>query len=208
MSHVVHHCAQFATEAQAITVEQELLAFRAACAAWERRCHESRTNMMGLVPEPLAALATKHAFALPAEGYEILLKGLIDDVMQVRRMGSLIVFYGGGFDLGGAAIESYFAAMGATAYDRNGAVLVVECDAPDEAATDLAAALDDEEYDEQYTIGPDEEGGVFTIRFEGGGARACVAFDDSGVQDWAFIASLSHLTALTAPRLVAPPPKK
>ncbi len=194
MSHVILHCAEFDSEAAARAVEAALVGFCAAYAVYEREVHGR-----GLVPDqpspPLIEFARAQGFTLRGEG-ALLIKGLAQDELKVVRIDRLVCFYAGGFELGGDGIEAYFAHAQARRYARDEAHLVVASEDPEASARALAGFLEDEDFEDQYVLAEAGEGprdGVFSVRFERGETAWTLSFDDSGVQDWAFIACLPQL---------------
>ncbi len=208
MAHVVLHCAEFESESAAGVAAAGLDEFRAATIAYERQLGGPAEP-----PDPpLVEFAKAHGFALHG-ACEVLVKGPAEDTMQVLQVDRLVFFYAGGFDLGGDAIETYFSLAGASHYSRDTAQLVVASENPQASARSLASFLDDEEYAEQYYLAEAEaevyaDPTPFSVRFETADTSLATAviFDDSGVQDWAFIACLPQLHG-QAPRLAAPPPR-
>jgi hypothetical protein len=74
--------------------------------------------------------------------------------------------------------------------------LTIRNDAPDQRVQELAAFLDEEDYEGQYSIDDGEgasDAAFYTLTVVGRDRRSRLLFDGSGVQDWAFVAILPQL---------------
>ncbi|KIG18664.1 hypothetical protein DB30_07679 [Enhygromyxa salina] len=196
MAHVVMHCAQFPSDEGAIAAAEALEGLRAALVKWERDNHNDGTKPAA----PCLEFATRRSFIWPSDGVISLKHGA--DEIEVLQVDTLVFFYGGGFELGGAGTERAFEAMGAARH-VTGCHVVVEVGEAAAAARELAAFLDEEDFAGQYSLVEGDvkiEGFLHSIAFVGAAARHTLCFDDSGVQDWAFVAAAPQLSGM-GPRL-------
>lgn len=192
MSHVVMQAAEFPTLAEAERCEAELRTFIAAYGAYD--------DAPGPGDSPLVELGRTHGITWPEDpSAEILVKGLFSDEAQLARIDRLVFFWIGGFDLGGEPFREVLRRLGAahTANERT-CHLLVRTEDPEGRAAALAEFLDEEDYEEQYTV---EDAGAplaadiaFSVTFTGPKAKRRLVFDTSGVQDWAFTNLLYQLT--------------
>lgn len=196
MSHVVMQAAEFPSIDAATRAEAELERMFAEYVAWEKKAEQPWDS--DVVPPPLVDLGKRHGVAWPADKHSrFLLKGSFDEAAEMMRVDRVVFFWGGGFDLGGEWLRSVLRTMGAVATtDRP--FLVVRCPAPEARAKESGEFLVEEEDQEgQFSITSDDDAlrnAMFAITFETDNARAHLCFDDSGVQDWAFVAMLPQLT--------------
>jgi len=167
---------------------------------WEEAVGAAAWND-GPTPPPLLAFAERHAFAWPT-GARILLEGMAREGLRVVAIDELVFFWGGGFQVGGAGIERFFAAAGAVAQATR-CHLKVRSEPPAALVESLAQFLDDEDYEGQYSSQPLANASLgellHSVTVEGAEPMV-LGFDDSGVQDWAFTAVLYQLAGLH-PRL-------
>jgi hypothetical protein len=196
MAHVVMQCAQLLTTATAEAVAGALGRLVDEYSAWEAAAGAAAWDD-GPPPPPLRAFAERHGFVWP-EGARILLKGMAGEELRVVAIDELVFFWGGGFEVGGAGIERFFAAAGAEA-QATCCHLKVRAEAPAALAESLARFLDEEDYEEQYSVQPladaDLDRLLHSVTVEGPGPMV-LGFDDSGVQDWAFTAVLYQLAGM------------
>ena len=129
------------------------------------------------------------------------------DEIEVTVVDRLVFFHVGGFELGGEAIETYFARSGAMRCASERAHLVVQSADPVAHARELAAFLGDEDYEEQFTLLVDgavelrpfhdeQTDFLYTVTLADAEHACVLGFDDSGVQDWAFVAVLYQLCGM------------
>lgn len=144
------------------------------------------------VPPPLAAFGAAHGVEWPLrDDSRFLLKGSFEEEAQLLRVDHVLFFWGGGFELGGPTLRAIFTKLGATlCTDR--CALSIRAGDPDARADELAAFLEDEDYEGQFTL-DDEHGTLHTLTIIGPRSGRALSFDDSGVQDWAFVALLPQL---------------
>jgi len=200
MAHVVMQCAQLPTAAAAESVAQALARLIDEYSAWEDAAGASAWDE-GPLPPPLHAFADRHGFVWP-DGARNLLEGMAGEVLQVAAIDELVFFWGGGFEVGGAGIERFFAAVGAVA-QATCCHLKVRSESPAALVESLARFLDDEDYEEQYSVQPLADADLGTLLHSvtiEGPEPVVLGFDDSGVQDWAFTAVLHQLAGMH-PRL-------
>lgn len=195
MSHVVMQASEWATADDAIRCESELRALVDAYVKFERE--DPSPWARDRVAKPLTEFGRKHGVAWPLEDQaRFLLKGGVEESAGLLRVDRMVFFWGGGFDLGGDTLRGILRDMGAVRVAEHCA-LVVRASDPDARVRELASFLDDEEYDGQYTIddgtGAAPDGALHTVTFVSGARRRRFVFDDSGVEDWAFVAIVPQL---------------
>ncbi|WP_437275961.1 hypothetical protein WME90_32560 [Sorangium sp. So ce375] len=210
MSHVVMQAAEFSTVDAAARAEAELLQLVADYITYEKTADAPWSD--DAVPGPLVELGRRHGVPWPGDSTSrVLLKGLFEDEANVLRVDRLVFFWGGGFDLGDAWLRAVLlrglGAVRCTGWPQ----LLVRVDDPQARAAASGEFLVEEGYEEQFTTTPDDaalDGALFAITFERGGDRVHLTFDDSGVQEWAFVAMLPQLwgddPVLRAPAREAP----
>jgi hypothetical protein len=194
MSHVVMQASEWDSVDAAIRCEKELRALFDTYVRFERE--DSSPWAQDRVAPPLAAFGRAHGVAWPLEkDSRFLLKGGIEDSAEILRVDRMVFFWGGGFDLGGEALRNVLRSMGAVRV-AEGCTLFVRSDDPDERVKQLAAFLDDEDFEEQYEVDDGvapADHALHTVTFVSKARRRRIVFDDSGVQDWAFVAILPQL---------------
>jgi hypothetical protein len=204
MSHVVMQAAQFATIDAAKRAEDELQRMLADYAAWEK--HAEQPWSSDAVPPPLVELGQRHGVAWPGDKHSrFLLKGMADEAASVLQVDRLVFFWGGGFDLGGEWLRAVMRRMGAEVC-TGAPFIVVGCGDPEGRAAEAGEFLNAEDYEDQFSVSTDDgelDHALFAITFANDAARAHLVFDDSGVQDWAFVAMLPQLDG-DAPALRPP----
>jgi hypothetical protein len=204
MAHVVLHCAEYPTSEAAELAGAGLQRLKDEYIAYERSVGHRR-EPDGVVAPPLVAFGQRHGFAWPASGrFEI--EGGADEI-EVSVVDRLVFFHVGGFELGGEAIETYFARSGAIRCASERAHLVMRSAEPVASARELAAFLGDEDYEEQFTLLVDgavelrpfhdeQIDFLYTVTLADAEHACVLGFDDSGVQDWAFVAMLYQLCGM------------
>lgn len=180
--------------ADAERLEAELVALKAAYVRYEAEAEHPWAD--DAVPTPLVAWGERHGVPWQrSRETRFLLKGMFEDEAQILRVDRMVFFWGGGFDLGGAWLRTILGKLGAVACSA-APRLRIACHDPEGRARALAQFLVDEDYEDQFTVGDDPEdlpSALFALVLEHGDARRYVLFDDSGVQDWAFVALLPQL---------------
>jgi hypothetical protein len=216
MAHVVLHCAEFRTSDAAssaagalATLKAEYARHESSVALQSSRAPYGDSRTPELIPPPLVAFGERHGFVWPSScGF--LIKGFADEI-EIVAVDRLVFFYVGGFELGSEAIATYFAGSGAVRYAYDRCQLVMRVADPVARARELAAFLVDEDYEDQFTLridgqveGSDEaqsDGEVepyflFTLILTNAEHTCVLGFDDSGVQDWAFVSLLYQLSGM------------
>ena len=200
MAHVVMQAAQLPTTRAAEAAAEALARLVDEYSAWEEAAGAAAWDE-GPTPPPLLAFAARHGFEWPT-GARILLKGMAGEVLCVAAIDELVFFWGGGFEVGGAGIERFFAAGGAVAQATR-CHLTVRSESPAALVESLAQFLDEEDYEDQYSSQPLAAASLgellHSVTVEGP-EPLVLGFDDSGVQDWAFTTVLYQLAGLH-PRL-------
>lgn len=188
MAHVVLHCAEFPSSEKAIAAAAELETLKAALVAWEVGNFSDGKN----VPMPCLEFAERRAFEWPPNAV-VLLEHPASEI-EVVQVDALVFFYGGGFDLGGAGTARFFEYAGATRCATSGH-LVIDAQDPVALTRELASFLDEEDFADQYRVfeGKPPAPLMHSITLTGPGGPRVLGFDDSGVQDWAFVALLPQL---------------
>lgn len=204
MSHVVMQGAQLPTTQAADAAAEALVRLVDEYSAWEEAAGAAAWDQ-GPTPPPLLAFAERHGFAWPP-GARILLKGTAREGLCVAAIDELVFFWGGGFEVGGAGIERFFAAAGAVTQATR-CHLKVRSEPPAALVESLTQFLDDEDYQEQYSSRPLADASLgellHSVTVEGRDPIV-LGFDDSGVQDWAFTSVIYQLAGLH-PRLATAP---
>jgi hypothetical protein len=150
------------------------------------------------VPPPLVAFGERHGVTWPPDKTSrFLIKGLFrDDEVQVLRVDRMVFFSAAGFELGGETLRAILLRLGARAAVGEGKChLAIRNDDPDARVEELAEFLRDEDFEDQFTVcdGAGAPGAWFTLTVVGPAHRTRLAFEDSGVEDWAFVALLPQL---------------
>jgi hypothetical protein len=145
------------------------------------------------VPAPLVAFGERHGVQWPhTEESRVLLKGLFRDEANLLRVDRLVFFWGGGFDLGGETLRTILRGMRAVTCTGS-PQLVIRTPDPDARLAALTSCLDDEDFEDQFEVASDPgdlEYAWFSVTLENDDTRVHLIFDDSGVQDWAFVSLL------------------
>jgi hypothetical protein len=218
MAHVVLHCAEYRSSDAANLAAEALMKLKEDYASYEARALQSRRAPHGgssssspeTIPPPFVAFGERHGFVWPSS-CRFSIKGFADEI-EVVAVDRLVVFYVGGFELGGKALASYFAGSGAIRYVSDGGHLVMQVAEAVDRARELAAFLVDEDYEGQFTLRidgevqgapPDEDDAehdeeffLFTVTLTNAEHTCVLGFDDSGVQDWAFVSLLYQLSGM------------
>ena len=195
MSHVVMQAAEFPSVDLAVRCENELLALIDAYVKFEATSPDPWGGKT--VPPPLAAFGKGHGIDWPNdERARFLIKGSFEDEANVLRVDRMVFFWAGGFDLGGDTLREILRSLGArVAVGEGECQLTIRHDDPTARVEELAAFLSDEDFEDQFTVGdgaaPDA---YFSIAVVGPKDTKHIAFDDSGVQDWAFVTVLPQLS--------------
>lgn len=191
MAHVVMQAAEFPTLEAAERCEAELRSFIAAYGRYE--------ESPAAAASPLDELGRRHGVAWPGDrSSRISVKGPFSDSAALARIGRLVFFWIGGFNLGGETMREVLRRLGAVATaSEAGCHVVVRHDDPDDRVDALAAFLDDGDFEEQYTVQdagtPLDADAPFSVTFVGPRHARRLVFDTSGVQDWAFTELLHQL---------------
>jgi hypothetical protein len=186
--------AEFPTIDLAERCEEELRALIAAYVRFEATDPDPWSGTR--VPPPLAAFGERHGIAWPlTPSSRFLTKGSFEEVANLLRVDRMVFFWAGGFDLGGDTLRAILTKLGATAAVGEGNChLAIRHDDPTTRANELGSFLiEEQDCEGQFTIEDGTADTYFSITFIGANARARLAFDDSGVQDWAFTAALPEL---------------
>jgi hypothetical protein len=193
VSHVVLQAAEFPTTAAAERCETELRSLIDDYVRFEKSDPDPWGNKR--VPPPLVAFGKRHGIEWPlTEASRFLIKGMFSEEAQLLRVDRMVFFWAGGFYLGGPTLRDILRRLGARAVVDNGQChLAIRNDNPDARIEELAAFLVEEDYEDQFTIGPDGDG-MFTLTVIGPSHRNRISFDDSGVEDWAFMAVVPQLS--------------
>jgi len=194
MSHVVMQASEWTSIDDAIRCESELRALVDAYVKFERE--DPSPWARDRVAKPLIEFGRKHGVAWPLEDdARFLLKGGVEESAGLLRVDRMVFFWGGGFDLGGETLRGILRAMGAIRVAEQCFIVVKAAD-PDARVRELASFLDDEEYAGQYAIDDgvgEAPHALHTVTFVSGARRKRLLFDDSGVEDWAFVAIVPQL---------------
>lgn len=215
MAHVVLHCAEYPSSdaanaaADALTkLKEDYARHESSVALQSSRAPYGDSTKPGVIPPPLVGFGERHGFVWPSScGFSI--KGLADEI-EIAAVERLVFFYVGGFELGGSAIETYFARSGAIRYASNRCHLVMQSAEAVDRARELAAFLVDEDFEDQFTLridgkvegrsgevhrgGEGDENLLFAVTLTNAEHTCLLGFDDSGVQDWAFVSLLYQLS--------------
>lgn len=204
MAHVVLHCAEYPDGDAARLVGEALQRLKDEYVEYERGLGQRRADE-GIASPPLVAFGQRHGFEWPASA-RFAIKGAADEI-EVTVVDRVVFFHAGGFELGGMAIEWYLAHSGAVSWASDRAHLLVRSADPVASARELAAFLVDEDYEEQFTLlvdgevelrpfQDDEADFAFTVTLVDAEHTCVLGFDDSGVQDWAFVSLLYQLCGM------------
>ena len=151
------------------------------------------------VAPPLAAFGERHRVIWPNDASSrFTIKGSFNEEAHLLRVDRMVFFWAAGFDLGGKTLRSILHKLGAQAVVGEGAChLEIRHDDPKARAEELAEFLCAEDFDDQFTLthdAPANSTEYFSITVKGRDHQSRLDFDDSGVQDWAFVALLPQLT--------------
>ncbi len=194
VSHVVMQAGEFGTVDDAKHVESELQQLVESYVEFEKTDPDPWGTKR--VPPPLEAFGKRHGIEWPlVESALFLLKGLFEEEANVTRVDRMVFFWGGGFELGGKTLRIALRRMGAVAC-IDFCHLVVRSASPKARLAKLTRFLVDEDFEDQFSVLSDPaglEGALFSITLEDDDDRKYLIFDDSGVQDWAFVSLLPQL---------------
>lgn len=196
MSHVVLQAAEFPSVELAVRCETELRALIDEYVQFEATDPDPWGG--DRVPPPLVAFGKRHGVDWPTDrASRFAVKGLFVDEARLRRVDRMVFFWAGGFDLGGETLRSILVQLGAQVAVGDGHChLEIRHEDPDTRVEKLESFLLDEDFEDQFTVG-DGEGSpfdtYFSITFVGPQHSRRIEFDDSGVQDWAFVALIAKL---------------
>lgn len=197
--------AEFPTLDAATKGEAELERLFRDYVAFEK--HAENPWSADVVPPPLVELGRRHGVAWPGDKYSrFLLKGGFDEAAEVLRVDRLVCFWGGGFDLGGQWLREVLRKMGAVTVTERPFV-VVRCADPKARADESSEFLVAEDLEDQFSVSTDDDDltdSLFAVTFESDATRVHMCFDDSGVQDWAFVTLLPQLSGEDPALRVAP----
>jgi hypothetical protein len=189
MSHVVLQAASFPTVEDAQRAENELRKLFDAYVAFESTDPERQDR----VPPPLIDFGRAHGVEWPLrDDARFLLKGAFVEVAQLMRVDRLLFFWGGGFELGGPTSRAILEKLGA-AVTTDRCDLVVRSSDPDARVRELIEFLEEEDFEDQFTIDDEDADPLHRLRVVGPAHERVLTFDDSGVEDWAFVALLPQL---------------
>lgn len=191
MAHVVLQAASFPSVEAARRAEFELRRLMEAYAAFE--ASDPDPWRRDRVPPPLLAFGEAHGVVWPLrDDSRFLLKGSFAEMAELLRVDHVLFFWGGGFELGGPTLRTILAKLGATLCTEHCA-LSIRANDPDARADELASFLDDEDFEDQFQRDEGEASALHTLTILGASESRVLTFDDSGVQDWAFVALLPQL---------------
>lgn len=186
---------EFGTIERAAVAEAALQQLFADYVAFEKAAKDPWSR--DVAPPPLVAFGQRHGVEWPRDtASRFLLKGLFADSAELLRVDRIVFAWGGGFDLGGAWLQAVLRAMGASVC-ASAPQLVVRCGDPDARLAELTEFLaEEEDYADQFSVAREEgalDDALFSITLARDAERRYLMFDDSGVQDWAFVAVLPQL---------------
>lgn len=195
MAHVVMQAAQFSSIEQATRVEEELQRLVAAYISYEQNDESPWSE--DAVPTPLVELGARHGVPWPGgKDARFFLKDTFDHAAALLRVDRAVFFWGGGFDLGGEWLRDVLYELGAT-FCTDAPRVVVRVADPHARVAEASEFLTAEDYEDQFSVSTTDDDlhdPWFAITFANDTTRAHLVFDDSGVQDWAFVAMLPQLS--------------
>ena len=195
MSHVVMQAAEFSSVDLAAQCEKELRALIDAYVKFETTDPDPWGGKT--VPPPLAAFGKRHGIDWPNhEKARFLIKGLFKEAANLLLVDRMIFFWAGGFDLGGDTLRAILRSLGArVAVGEGKCHLTIRHEDPAARVEELAGFLNDEDFEDQFTVGDAAASDAyFSITVVGPKDTKHIGFDDSGVQDWAFVSVLPQLS--------------
>jgi hypothetical protein len=200
MSSVVMQAAEFETVADAERAEAALERLEKAYIEFERTDPSPWSDER--VPPPLAVFGEAHGVEWPlVESSRFLLEGRFGEEARLLRVDRMVFFWGPGFELGGETLRMILQRMGAVA-TADFCKLVVKSDSPDVHLEQWVQFLIDEDFEDQFEVASNDspsDSVLFSVALEG--TNHVLAFDDSGVRDWAFVTLLPQLAGMD-PRLI------
>lgn len=183
MAHVVMQAAEFPTQEAASKCEAELRLLFDAYVKFEKTDPDPWGGSR--VAPPLVEFGRLHGIDWPHDQKSrFLLKGTFEDAAELVRIDRVVFFWGGGFDLGGPTLQTVMRKLGATAVAQ-WCHLRIAHDEPAQRLSGLTTFLDEDAAELEHAL--------FSITIESGRERKYLLFDDSGVQDWAFVAAVRQL---------------
>lgn len=200
MSHVVMQAAEFPNIEAAGAAMARLEAFYSKYVEFEAT--DPNPWSWDAVPDVLTRFGNEFGVDWPhTKTARFMLKGAFRDTAELLCVGRLVFFWGGGFEMGGDTFRAVLAKMGATK-TAEFCELVIHNDDPDGLIEAWVESLEADDFEDQFTLDPEEDGDwLHTITVKGPTGERLVAFDDSGVSDWAFTSLLPQLVDLD-PRFV------
>jgi len=196
MSHVVMQAAEFPTPEHATRAAKELEALVAEVGRFEKKEQGKWDHKMAM--PPLVKFGRRHGVKWPDnEASSISVKGVIEEDGNVLQVDRMVFFWIPGYDLGGDPMREVLRRLGATEVGSEGNCNIeIRADDPDTRLEELTEFLDEEDYQDQYSVRGDVPvtGMYFSLTVVGKDQKVVVEFDDSGVQDWDFTAVLPQLS--------------
>lgn len=194
MSHVVMQAAEHRTIQDAQRCEAALRGLFDDYARFEAEDPSPwRTDR---VPPPLVSFGKRHGVEWPHDdASRFLVKGVFTEEAKLLRIDRMVFFWAGGFDLGGPTLRAILTGLGAIRVEGDCHLSIRHPD-PDARAAELATFLDENDFEHQYRVDAGEgtlEYMLFSLAVVGPTHRKRLLFDDSGVQDWAFVELLPQL---------------
>lgn len=192
MSHIVMQAAEFPSVDAAINAEGELNQLYDAYVVFEQ--DDPNPWSADRIAPPLVKFGAKHGVEwTDARSARFTLRGPFEDSAEVLRADRMVFFSGGGFDLGGEPLRQVLRNLGATRVEETFHLEIRVADA-DARLAELVQFLEDEDFEDQFTVGETvDERTYFSLTIVGNGEPRTLTFDDSGVQDWAFVSILPQL---------------
>lgn len=146
------------------------------------------------IPPPLVEFGKRHGIDWP-DGHDsqFLLKGMFEDAVELIRVDRMVFFWGGGFDLGGETLREILRSKGARDVVEYCDIIIEHSD-PDARVSELAEFLEYEDLGDQFSLDAGYlESVLHTVTVVGPEHSRTMSFEDSGVQDWAFVNILPQL---------------
>ncbi len=195
MAHVVMQAAEFPDLKSAESAMARLTKFKAEYIEFETL--DPNPWSWESVPSVLTSFGREFGIEWPHQkSARFLLKGTFAEASELRQAGRLIFFWGGGFEMGGDTLRTILKHMGATKTVEF-CEIMVRSDDPDGLIETWVELLEANDFEDQYILDPDDgEDWLHTIMVKGDDNERLIAFDDSGVSDWAFVSLISLLQDL------------
>lgn len=197
MAHVVMQAAEFPSVEHARRCAKELETLVAEYAKFEKESAHDWPRKSAA--PPLIAFGRRHGVRWPdGEEASIRVKGQIAEEANVLQVDRMVFFWIPGFELGGEPMREAFRRLGALDTGCNGNCnLEIKAADPDARVEELFDFLNEEDYEDQMNVRTGDEPVekmYFSLTVTGPDKRVILEFDDSGVQDWAFVAMLPQLS--------------